>query len=436
MTVAHRRSGALISLLSTAVLAGFGLVGASPSHAAAAAPTCAGRTATIVGTDGPDRLTGTPGRDVIVGGAGDDVISGMGGNDLICGGAGADRLFGGAGADRLLGEDGDDTLRGGLDQISFDGERSSFRTGDRLVGGAGDDVLDPGLDTRKTDFAGYDVVSYAGSPAGVRVDLTKATLSTPGTASGDGSDTIVWGPGMAVEGSAYADTLLGSAGRDVLLGHAGDDLIRGGAGRDELVADDMPQAAADADRVYGGPGNDDLTSYRGSDLLDAGAGDDRVSALAGIDEIYPAAPVTVRAGTGNDTVTLEFGAHTATVTGSSVRGGTGRDEVIAYLDRGTGWAVDNVAGTLAASIGDVRQTMDLDGFERFSLIGRPIAFRGSSKSEFLRVFPRVTAHMGAGDDRVEGGSGPDRIDGGAGNDTADGGPGADTCVRVEHRTSC
>jgi hypothetical protein len=64
--------------------------------------------ATIVGTDGPDRLTGTAGADVIVAGAGDDLVNGGSGADALCGNGGDDRVVGDGGADRILGGPGND----------------------------------------------------------------------------------------------------------------------------------------------------------------------------------------------------------------------------------------------------------------------------------------------------------------------------------------
>jgi Ca2+-binding RTX toxin-like protein len=86
----------------------------------AAARTCMGLRATIVGTGGVDTIHGTRGADVIVGLAGADIIRGRGGNDTICGGAGADRIRGGTGNDRLLGGIGADVIHGGsgVDRIS------------------------------------------------------------------------------------------------------------------------------------------------------------------------------------------------------------------------------------------------------------------------------------------------------------------------------
>jgi hypothetical protein len=93
---------------------------------AAPAPTCKGKPATIVGTDGVDKLSGTPAEDVIAALGGNDTASGLADNDVICGGAGKDTLKGGKGNDKLYGGVGKDTLRGGPGK-------------DKLKGGPGKD---------------------------------------------------------------------------------------------------------------------------------------------------------------------------------------------------------------------------------------------------------------------------------------------------------
>ena len=80
---------------------------------AAAPPTCKGKPATIVGTDGVDKLSGSPAADVIAALGGNDKASGLGDNDVICGGPGKDTLKGGKGLDTLLGQKGNDKLKGG-----------------------------------------------------------------------------------------------------------------------------------------------------------------------------------------------------------------------------------------------------------------------------------------------------------------------------------
>jgi Ca2+-binding RTX toxin-like protein len=87
--------------------------GTQPAATAAPPPTCKGKPASIVGTNGNDVRKGTSGKDVIVGLGGNDTLSGLAGNDVICGGAGKDTLKGGKGKDTLLGQKGKDTLKGG-----------------------------------------------------------------------------------------------------------------------------------------------------------------------------------------------------------------------------------------------------------------------------------------------------------------------------------
>ena len=51
--------------------------------------------ATVIGTEGNDKLVGTEGPDVIAGLGGNDKIAGLGDDDVICGGEGNDRIRGG-----------------------------------------------------------------------------------------------------------------------------------------------------------------------------------------------------------------------------------------------------------------------------------------------------------------------------------------------------
>jgi uncharacterized delta-60 repeat protein len=91
---------------------------------------CAGKKATILGTNGKEKLKGTKKRDVISAGKGKDTVKGLKGNDLICGGKGKDKLLGGPGKDKLLGQAGKDKLLGGPGK-------------DKVKGGAGKDVEQP-----------------------------------------------------------------------------------------------------------------------------------------------------------------------------------------------------------------------------------------------------------------------------------------------------
>lgn len=98
---------------------------------------CNGLPATLVGTNGRDRLYGTDGADVILALAGRDVIRAGDGPDTVCGGEGRDVIFGGPKADTILGGTERDRLKGGSGADVIFGERGR----DVLIGGFGNDTL-------------------------------------------------------------------------------------------------------------------------------------------------------------------------------------------------------------------------------------------------------------------------------------------------------
>ena len=150
------------------------------AYTVGASVTCAGLTATIVGTAGNDVLTGTSGDDVIWAGDGDDEVDGRGGDDVICLEGGDDEANGGRGDDVIFGGGGDDIIKGGAGSDTLDGEGGR----DKLVGKTGDDTLK----------------------------------------GGNGDDVL--------RGNRGDDVLKGQKGDDKLFGHAGRDTLRGGSGRD------------------------------------------------------------------------------------------------------------------------------------------------------------------------------------------------------------
>ena len=106
-------------------------------------PTCNGLAATIIGTDGADKLVGTDTSDVIVGLGGDDSIYGLGADDTICAGDGTDVVYAGDGNDLVFGGAGDDRLIGGNGNDDLRGEADS----DRIFGQADDNIQNGGADT-------------------------------------------------------------------------------------------------------------------------------------------------------------------------------------------------------------------------------------------------------------------------------------------------
>lgn len=167
------------------------------------------------GSPNDDSLTGTNSNDVVLGGRGADTLSGISGNDALKGGSGNDTLLGGPGADLLSGG------------------------------------------------TGQDVASYAGSTAGVTVNLFTGAASG-GDAAGDRLRYI-----EGLTGSAQADTLAGSARDNWLTGGGDSDSLAGGGGNDAFAFG--PQGGNDTVSDFTpGAGTDDyldFTAYPGLDSL-------------------------------------------------------------------------------------------------------------------------------------------------------------------------
>lgn len=107
---------------------------------------CAGRVATIAGTNKSEVIYGTKKSDVIVGLGGNDQIHGRAGNDIICGGNGNDTVFSGKGNDRVASGNGNDLIKGSEGNDTLEGNKGADmimgETGkDKLFGGEGDDEL-------------------------------------------------------------------------------------------------------------------------------------------------------------------------------------------------------------------------------------------------------------------------------------------------------
>jgi Ca2+-binding RTX toxin-like protein len=218
-------------LAAAGVLALAGLT--SPDQAgAAAAPTCFGRTVTIMGTPGDDNLVGQGGVA--------DVINGLGGNDIISGGAfyfdddnpgnEPDYLCGGRGDDNISGSPGDDHINGG------DGN-------DRVRGNNGSDVEQ----------------------------------------GNDGNDRV--GSGSFADLGVRPDIMRGGQGADEIFGDWGHDTLEGGAGPDHIVDEEC-----DSTTIHGNGGDDSIesyiTSFGGENCSDEGDPQgDTITGNAGVDTV-------------------------------------------------------------------------------------------------------------------------------------------------------
>ncbi|GAA5123318.1 hypothetical protein GCM10023339_43010 [Alloalcanivorax gelatiniphagus] len=391
--------------------------------AQAAAPTCAGIKATIVGNDKANSITGTAQRDVIAARGGNDTIRALGGNDVVCGGDGADAIVGGEGNDRLYGE---------ADLFTTDQFGRAVMRGDSIAGGAGDDTIDLGFDFRQPSEGTnrvLDGVSYADAPAPVVVDFRAgATVAI----AANGNDTVTgYARGIRITGSELGDTIKGTNAADAVYARGGDDTIFGRGGDDNLLADAGDDTVGN-DRLYGDAGDDVLSGTAGSDLIVGSSGGDTLASTSSLHQAF-------RGGSGIDTVSFPLPVDSGFV----AKGNGGQDrlrllpvpnpslEPTLRLDQKKKTTIRNLqAYTLEGRI---------SGFSDVQLpAGTLSIFKGSNESEVIAAHPdhRAMIYGRGGADVMTGSSQPDRLDGGQGFDIARGRGGNDTCKAAERRSSC
>ena len=243
-------------------------------------PVCAGRTATIFGTDGADTLEGTDGPDVIHALGGDDVVRGLAGDDVICGGDGNDTILPGAGVDEVYGGRGNDRFVAGAGVSGT------------LDGGGGRDLIDFSAVTDAPVVGDLATGQFTAGNGACTLRRVERVIGSPldDDIRGDGRRNALWGGAGndTLTGGPGADRLLGGPGADRLRGGGGDDLLRGGPGADGVYGQgqsDRVYGDAGADLLRGGPG-DDLLYGDGRDLsIDGGGGED----LCSLDGATPAA---------------------------------------------------------------------------------------------------------------------------------------------------
>ncbi len=383
-----------------------------PPSVAEARPTCAGLPATIVGTQGNDKILGTPRRDVIAALSGWDTVRGRAGDDVICGSDGADTL---------VGDRGDDRLYGGRGAVVDDRSGPHLRNDD-LRGGPGNDRMVGGRDNRDLPAPLPDIVDFASAVRGMDVDLGR------GIAIGQGRDKLsvqAW----YVVGSRYDDRLIGSRFGDHLSGGRGTDRLEGRAGPDIVGADVIRgQGQSTPDILLGQRGDDFLQTGDGQDVQYGGVGDDELSDWgASADRLY--------GGPGDDWVKDTV----VPAEDQVLRGGTGSNR----LNLSTRFVVDG-AQQQVAGVTDLRSRLtrlrwtpptvvETSGFTTLTLPDAPWTIYGTDAAEHFwesNTGPR-TIYAGGGDDYLGGSNLADHLDGGPGNDRAVPQRGRDTCVSVE-----
>ncbi len=213
----------------------------------------------VRGCDSADYIIGNEANNRLYG----DQDNGKGGNDTLSGGDGNDSLYGGNANDSLLGGNGNDLMLGGTGNDTISGGDGR----DTIEGGAGADSLSGGAQ------AG-DTVSYAGSSAAVRIDISSGLVTTGigGDAAGDQISSF-----LNVIGSNHNDILTDMRKGTIAFGY-NDNNFSGGRGADQLVmggGNDTASGGSGNDSLFGEDGKDKLIGGLGADLLSGGSAADR-----------------------------------------------------------------------------------------------------------------------------------------------------------------
>ena len=449
----------------------------------------------LVGTDEDDWLTGDgkdnvidglDGADTLVGGGGKDTVSyehsdrrvtvELGDSQYAKGGhAQGDTI---SGFLNVIGSRYNDTLEGGT------GDHDNMLIGgpgdDRLTGGEGDDVLQggPGADELDGDAGRTDsnrsvddTVSYAGSSAGVRVNLASASVSG-GDAEGDeievvrdaydhDNDTDTDARDVStlehVTGSDHNDRLTGDHRSNTLKGGKGDDTLRGGA--DAWNVEDA------GDILIGGPGADELdggsSKFWGADGKLGGTDDKEhvdtasyAGATAGITLDLDSGRGTAGDADGDTLISIEKvvgsgydDVFIASEEKDDINGGTYVDDTDAVKEDDRNekngdtvsyeLSFEPVTVTLDADGGGTQSTTDNDeeSFAYGDVLANIENVTGSAYNDKLTGNDDANVLSGGagrdeldgkgGDDTLLGGADRDELIGDAGKDRLDGGSGAD-----------
>ena len=398
------------------------------------------------GTDGQQGST-------LWGLGGDDSLVGGGGNDTIEGGAGADELDGGYTPTAADGSAGEASDRGNMNYqknaLSYAGSDAGVTVNLATVtvsGGhaEGDDIEtyefldDKGTADNTSDDVEIDVATFVNVTGSMHKDRLIGDRFGNHLVGGDGNDTLHGGAGADVlEGSKGADSLDG--GQDRGDTQSEDWAVYRGAAESVMVNLDtgngtggeaMGDTLKDIELVWGSKHNDTFVASEGVDIIHGDGGSDTVSYEASDDGV---------------TVVLNNGQYgddpNTTDTETDVFFSPADATVAAWMpgaaspatrpdpvqrDDGLDTTKSYAEGDILASIENVTGSR---GNDTIRGDGAPNVIKGGAGNDTLSgAGQNDKLHGGAGNDKLYGGAGNDTLVGGAGDDDLGGGAGNDTFV--------
>jgi serralysin len=316
----------------------------------------------------------------------------------------------------------DVTLDGLADIEVLDNTGSNIITGNggnnwvHVSGGA--DVVHggDGRDRLHVDYrdAVTSVVATAGSITdGGSNSVTFDAVEYLVISTGSGADNLAVGDGdLWLNSGGGNDTITAGAGFTEIETEDGDDTITAVGGLVKAGPGNDTISIGDGGHVRGGSGNDTVTTGDGDNIVSGDEGDDTVTTGGGDDSVSDGlGDDTLKTGSGDDRVLIRGGIDTADA-------GAGHDLLtVGFLQLRTNVTVSISAGSVVKGYSGMaadatgNHSVSFTGFEQFDI------YTGAGDDD---------VRIGAGDDTVRAGGGDDFVRAGAGNDQLDGGIGADT----------
>jgi Ca2+-binding RTX toxin-like protein len=415
----------------------------------------------------------------VLGGKGSDTIN-LSATDSL-----SAAVLAGSGKDTLIGSDNHD-------DVFLFAKAGDLDAGDKISGGAGDDsvILTSGAyssdqfkgfnsieqvkvlggaDSADSSFTiknDYFAVAVA-DPSAAGAKLLTIDIETPGTDDRiDASAVTGTLNNLNVSSGDGDDTLIGGAGNDTFRFHdddngaftlTADDTVQGGGGADAILLSNTSGAAAaledtglagvsGVERIAIDPDSGaDITVNLGANAADAGIsqisaegwiGNLTVNATAYDDNGLPVG-ITVKAGTGDDSLTLSDGDDTVVYATSAdlddqdiVDGGDGRDSIVIADGSGLGdGQLKNVSNMEVVKLIGAGGTVTLDANAKAKGIEEVDASQAQAKVTVSVTNDADTTVLGSSfGDTITGGAGDDVIYGGLGRDFLTGGKGSDIFV--------
>ena len=412
----------------------------------------------IYGTESDDTIENNKDYMIIQALGGDDSVYNGGVNSLINAGEGNDSIFNQGDSATIITDAGDDTIYNGYSSYSSVAINSSIKSG------KGDDVIENYGDSITVESGtGNDSIYNSGVNILINTEGGNDSIisySSKSTINGGNDDDFIesGGDSVIIDGDTGNDSIHNEQGDSVSIsGGDGNDsiynswnsydvTINGGDGDDSIVNYDTSSNTLNGDN-----GNDYISNWNGDYIsIDSGDGDDTIESSSYVTGRYVTGGrnVTIKAGTGNDSISLSTYSYYSLIVYNYADGNdiiNGFNSTSTLSISGSSYSTQVSNNDIIITVGDNSITLagaaDLDEFhidgeeenltnltfnnKTDSKVTLPVQTETVDASERTKPI-RITGNTLA--NSLFGGTGNDTLDGTEGNNTLTGGKGKDSFI--------